>query len=63
MNSLKRAEREETLQITVPSVTKKSLRMKAAESGKTMREVVLESLSSAGIIVPEKELKDRRKGS
>jgi hypothetical protein len=63
MNSAKRSEREETLQITVPAITKKSLRIKAAESGKTMREIVLQSLHSAGIKVPEEELKDRRKGS
>lgn len=53
---------EEPLQITVPHITKKSLKMKAAESGETMRVIVLKALASAGIQVPQKELEDRRKG-
>jgi hypothetical protein len=52
---------EENLQITVPGVTKKSLRLKAAESGETMRVIVLKALAAAGIQVPSKELQDRRK--
>lgn len=52
---------EEPLQITVPRVTKKSLKMNAAESGDTMRVIVLRALSNAGIVVPKEELNDRRK--
>lgn len=52
---------EENLQITVPSATKRDLRMKAAETGDTMRVIVLRALSAAGVKVPSKELLDRRK--
>lgn len=52
---------EEPLQITVPQVTKKSLKMAAAESGETMRVIVLKALAAAGILVPQTELQDRRK--
>lgn len=62
MSSLKQSEREDTLQIAIPAVTKKSLRLKSAESGDTMRMIVLRALDAAGIQVPKKELKDRRKG-
>jgi hypothetical protein len=54
-------ESEETLQITVPQVTKKNLRLRAAETGETMRVIVLRALATAGIQVPETELLDRRK--
>lgn len=53
---------EEPLQITVPSKTKKSLKIKAAESGDTMRVIVLKALADAGIEVPVTELHDRRRG-
>lgn len=56
-----RSEGEENLQITVPCVTKRSLRIQAAESGDPMRVIVLRALASAGIQVPDEELKDRRK--
>lgn len=52
---------EENLQITVPSVTKKSLKIRAAESGDPMRVIVLRALAEAGIQVPDEELQDRRK--
>ena len=52
---------EENLQISVPSATKKSLRLKAAETGETMRVLVLKALAAAGIHVPSGELQDRRK--
>lgn len=52
---------EEPLQITVPHVTKKSLKMRAAESGETMRVIVLKALAAAGIQVPPTELQDRRR--
>lgn len=61
MGNLKQSDVEDTLQITIPAVTKKSLRLKAAESGETMRVIVLRALASAGIHVPKGELKDRRK--
>lgn len=52
---------EEPLQITVPQVTKKSLKIRAAESGETMRVIVLKALAAAGIQVPQAELQDRRR--
>lgn len=55
------AEAEESLQITVPKMTKKSLKISAAESGDPMRLIVLRALAGAGIQVPEEELQDRRK--
>lgn len=54
-------ESEDTLQITVPKVTKKSLKMRSAESGDPMRVIVLRALADAGIQVPDEELQDRRK--
>jgi hypothetical protein len=42
-------------------VTKKSLKMKAAETGDTMRIIVLKALAKSGIRVPEDEVQDRRK--
>lgn len=61
MGSTRQSDRGENLQITVPGVTKRSLRMKAAESGETMRVIVLRALAEAGIRVPDEELQDRRK--
>lgn len=61
MRPSKKLDKDETLQITIPSATKKSLRMKAAESGDTLRVVVLKALAKAGIRVPDEELQDRRK--
>jgi hypothetical protein len=54
-------ESEELLQITVPPVTKKSLRMRAAQSGQTMRVIVLHALAANGIEVPAADILDRRK--
>lgn len=61
MSALKKAGPEETLQITVPRVTKKSLKMKSAETGDTMRIIVLKALAQAGIQVPADEVHDKRK--
>lgn len=61
MSAVKKNDREETLQIAVPRVTKMSLRMKAAETGDTMRIIVLKALAKSGIRVPEDEVQDRRK--
>jgi hypothetical protein len=55
------ADAEEPLQITVPKITKKSLKITAAESGQPMRLIVLRALANAGIEVPKEELHDRRK--
>ena len=55
------AENEENLQISVPHSTKKSLKIRSAETGDPMRVIVLKALAAAGIEVPEEELKDRRK--
>lgn len=52
---------EENLQVSVPPSTKKSLKIRSAETGDTMRVIVLKALAAAGIDVPEEELKDRRK--
>lgn len=54
-------EAEETLQVSVPKVTKKNLKIYAAQTGDPMRLIVLRALSKAGIKVPAKELQDRRK--
>jgi hypothetical protein len=55
-------ESEEPLQIAVPKVTKRSLRIRSAKSGDTMRVIVLRALAAAGIQVPGVEVQDRRKG-
>ncbi|WP_116090046.1 hypothetical protein [Sphingomonas crusticola] len=52
---------EEHLQITVPRETKKSLKIRSAESGDPMRVIVLRALAEAGIRVPDEEVLDRRK--
>jgi hypothetical protein len=54
-------EAEELLQVAIPRVTKRSLKMRAAESGEPMRVVVLKALASAGITVPHGQVHDRRK--
>lgn len=54
-------ESEENLQISVPHSTKKSLKIRSAETGDPMRVIVLRALAAVGIEVPEEELKDRRK--
>lgn len=55
------ADAEEPLQITVPKITKKSLKLNAVETGDPMRVIVLRALAKAGIQVPKEELCDRRK--
>ncbi len=54
-------EAEENLQLIVPAETKRDLRIRSAESGETIRVIVLRALAAAGIRVPNKELQDRRK--
>lgn len=54
-------EAEESLQVTVPKVTKKSLKIRAAETGDPMRVIVLRALAAVGIQVTVEELQDWRK--
>lgn len=61
MGNPKKSKQEDTLQISVPAVTKKSLRLRSAESGDTMRTIVLRALAAAGIQVPSDQFEDRRK--
>ncbi len=49
------------LMIVVPIDTLKMLRMRAAETGSTVRVLVLESLRKCGYSVPLNELVDRRR--
>jgi hypothetical protein len=55
------SEPQETLQITVPRSTKRSLKMTAARNGEPMRLIILKALKTVGIRVPKEELHDRRK--
>jgi hypothetical protein len=52
---------EGTLQITVARGTKKSLKIRAAESDTPMQVIVLRALAVPGIQVPNEEILDRRK--
>lgn len=61
MSAARKPDREEMLQITVPGVTKRSLKVRAAETGDTMRVIVLKALAKAGIKVPGGEIQDKRK--
>jgi hypothetical protein len=61
MGTVRSVAQDENLQISVPFVTKRSLKIRAAESGDPMRVIVLRALSDAGIQVPQEELLDRRK--
>lgn len=49
------------LMLMVPLETMRALRVRAAESGTTVRAVVLEVLRKGGIPVPSDELVDRRR--
>lgn len=61
MSSARRTDPEVPLQITVPRATKKSLKMKSAESGDTMRVIVLKALAKSGIQVPNDAALDKRR--
>jgi hypothetical protein len=52
---------EKFLQVTVPHVTKRSLKMRAARTGETMRVIVLRALAADGIPVPAAKLQGSRK--
>ena len=56
-----RSGREELLQVSLPLLTKRSPKVRAAKTGKTMRVIVLRALAADGIRVPPGELHDRRK--
>lgn len=51
----------DTLQLRVPQALKRKLAMDAAESGVTIRTLILNALVSAGYEVPQDELRDKRK--
>ncbi len=53
-------EQEVAVQLRMPAVTKRSLKVRAAETGEPMRVIVLRALADAGIQVPECELRGRR---
>lgn len=49
------------LMLLVPSAVSTALKVKAAESGVTVRALVLDALRRAGYPVPAEELRDRRR--
>jgi|LakMenEpi03Aug12_release.lakeMendotaPanAssembly.Ray.scaffolds.fasta_scaffold53746_5 hypothetical protein len=49
------------LMLTVPQSVAVALRVKAGETGSTVRALVLQALSKAGYPVPADELRDRRR--
>ncbi len=51
----------DTLQLRVPQALKRKLAMDAAESGVTIRTLILNALVSAGYEIPEDEIRDKRK--
>jgi hypothetical protein len=54
-------DREPTLQLFLPAATKREISLRAAESGETIRVIVLRALDAYGIHVPKESLVDRRK--
>lgn len=50
------------LQVTVPRRVKQALDMKAAETGRTKRSIVLDALRGAGFDVTDAEVAGRRGG-
>lgn len=56
------AERDEHLQIQVPSSTKHDLAVKAAQMREPIRVLVLKALQAYGVDVPSEAIHDRRKG-
>jgi predicted HicB family RNase H-like nuclease len=51
----------DTLQLRVPPALKRKLAMDAAESGVTIRTLILNALVAAGYDIPENEIRDKRK--
>lgn len=54
-------DKESTLQLFLPAVTKREITLRAAESGETIRVIVLRALDAYGFHVPLESLVDRRK--
>lgn len=52
---------EEALQLFLPAATKREIAVRAAETGETIRVVVLRALHAYGFKVPSGSLVDRRK--
>lgn len=52
---------EEALQLFLPAATKREIAVRAAETGETIRVVVLRALHAYGFKVPAESLVDRRK--
>lgn len=57
------ADKEPTLQLFLPAATKREIALRAAESGETIRVIVLRALDAYGFHVPKDALVDRRKSS
>ena len=55
------ADKEPTLQLFLPAATKREITLRAAESGETIRVIVLRALVAYGFHVPKESLVDRRK--
>lgn len=54
-------DKEPTLQLFLPVATKRAIAHRAAETGETVRVIVLRTLNAYGFHVPEDALVDRRK--
>ncbi|RUU14172.1 hypothetical protein EOD23_01980 [Mesorhizobium sp. USDA-HM6] len=52
---------DEHLQVQVPSLTKRHLDVRAAETREPIRVIVLKALEAYGIPVPEGAISDRRR--
>ena len=57
------ADKEPTLQLFLPATTKREIALRAADSGETIRVIVLRALDAYGFHVPKEALVDRRKSS
>lgn len=55
------ADKEPTLQLFLPAATKREIALRAADSGETIRVIVLRALDAYGFHVPKEALVDRRK--
>ena len=55
------ADKGSTLQIFLPAATKRAIALRAAETGETVRVIVLRALNAYGYQVPEDALVDRRR--
>ena len=55
------AEREDAIQVMVPSSVHKQVALMSAQQGENMRTVVLRGLKAIGVDIPDGELVDRRR--